>query len=440
MAVTANRSPLALVIFGLALLGALIVVHLHFQQQAAFAFGCTGAEAFDAEAGLSGGTAEGCAEVTSSRWATFAGVNNVVWGLLFYGLVAALRLAFGATGDPRLRLASLGVVGLGFLYTLYLVYLQVAEIGAFCVLCMASAATVTLLLILHVMEHMRSGAEAPATEKHLQPVKATNRKPALRPYLLLAGVFAVLLLADYAWAGRRAEEAADAAPTATETETPAEPVAAGETPLTPPDPSAVQCGYDPIIAPVADLERLIDGAPAEGPEGAPVTFVEVFDPNCPHCKTLWETVNDEFKEAHPQARFYMVPFPLWDFSLGQVAALRLSREEGRYDQMVSELFTRQAGRGMTLDQVVEAATAAGVNGPGIRQQLTNNATLDPLLQQILAHREFVTGAVTADGSMSVPKVVINGRVLAPDPQWGYTSECLDRLITEASGVSVEAGG
>jgi protein-disulfide isomerase len=174
--------------------------------------------------------------------------------------------------------------------------------------------------------------------------------------------------------------------------------------------------------------------PHEGADDAPVTFVEIFDPNCPHCKTLWETVNEEFKEAHPQTRFYMVPYPLWDFSLGQVAALRLSREEGRFPQMVEQLFTRQAGRGMTLDQVVEAASAAGVNGPNLRRQLTDNVTLDPLLQQILAHRDYVTGAVTPDRSMSVPKVLINGRVLAPDPQWGYTRECLDRLITEAAAA------
>jgi hypothetical protein len=117
-----------------------------------------------------------------------------------------------------------------------------------------------------------------------------------------------------------------------------------------------------------------------------------------------------------------------------VAALRLSRNEGRFPQLVDQLFERQAGQGMTLDQVVEAAEAAGVNGPNLRRELTTNATLDPLLQQILAHRDYVVRTVTADGSMSVPKLVIDGRVVAPDPQYGYTADCIDRLITEAAAA------
>jgi len=440
MAAPANRSPLALVIFGLALLGVLVVVHLYFQQRADFAFGCAGAESFDAGAALSGGTAEGCAEVTSSQWSSFLGVNNVWWGLLFYVIVAAVRLGFGATGNDRLRLASLGVVTGGFLYTLYLVYLQVAEIGAYCVLCLVSAAVVTTLLILHVMEHLRGRADETAPAKNLQPTRAGAGASSLRPYLVVAAVGAVLLLADIAIAGRRAEQAEATAETAeTAAPDPAAVAAAADAPPAPvADPAQMQCSYDPALAPIADMERLIDGMPAQGPDDAPVTVVEIFDPNCPHCKTLYDTVHGDFVAAHPQARFYYVPFPLWDFSLGQVAALRVSRDEGRFFQMVDQLFERQGARGMTLDQVVEAAAAAGVNGPGLRQKLTNNATLDPLLQSILSHRDFVTSAVSA-GGMSVPKVIINGRVLAPDPQLGYPAECLDRLITEAAAGGGTSG-
>jgi protein-disulfide isomerase len=251
----------------------------------------------------------------------------------------------------------------------------------------------------------------------------------LRPYALLLGAFAVVAGATVVFANR-----SDDTPELTEE---AAGTPAATPPGTPPGAAAVPtgpgaCTWDLTLEPIADVERLIGGAPGIGAEDAPVTVVEIFDPNCPHCKHLYDAVHGAFVEAHPQARFYYVPYPLWDFSLGQIAALRLSREEGKYFDLVEEMFARQAGRGMQLDQVVAAAEAAGMNGAELRRKLTDNATLDPLLQNILDHREFVSAAVTLDGAMSVPKVVINGRVLAPDPALGYPAECLDRLIAEAA--------
>ncbi|HLA63055.1 MAG TPA: vitamin K epoxide reductase family protein [Rhodothermales bacterium] len=420
----ARRSPFAILSFALALLGILLVIHLHYQKAAGFAFGCTGTEEFDASAALTGGSAEGCATVTTGAYADTFGVDNVVWGLLFFGIVAALRLGYAATGNNRLREASLIAIGAGFIYELYLVWLQAVKIGAFCPICLGVGAIVLALLIIHVMEHNRVRGAA-------QPARTGG---ALRPYLLVAVAFAALLAADFAVAGRRADDmpARPAGGDSTAVATP------GETPPAPVNTEGAVCVYDAAVPQPVDFERLIDGAPFLGDEDAPVTVVEIFDPNCPHCKHLHDMLHDGFIEAHPQARFYYVPFPLWDFSLGQVAALRLSRAEGRYYDLVNEIFARQAGQGMTLDQVVAASEAAGVNGPNIRRSLTDNLTLDPLLQQIIAHREYVVSAVTPDGAMSVPKVLINGRLVAPDPAVGYTSDCLDRLISEAGGASTPA--
>lgn len=139
----AHKHPLALAIFGLALFGLLVVVQLALKASGADVVGCSG------EAGA------GCASVTAGAYRDFLGVSNVVWGGLFYSVVAALRLGYGATGDDRLRLASLAVVAGGLLYTLRLVYLQAAVIHQFCALCMTSAATVTLLAVLLAAEHLR---------------------------------------------------------------------------------------------------------------------------------------------------------------------------------------------------------------------------------------------------------------------------------------------
>lgn len=142
MATSDARHPLALVIFGLTLVGLLVVLLLAMKEAGASVVGCS------AESG-------GCANVTTGPYRAFLGVSNVVLGGLFYGLVAALRLGYGATGDARLRWASFAVVGGGLLYSARLVYLQAAVIGSFCTLCMTSATVVTLLVAAHVAEHLR---------------------------------------------------------------------------------------------------------------------------------------------------------------------------------------------------------------------------------------------------------------------------------------------
>ncbi len=141
----AHKHPLALAIFALALFGLLVVVQL--------ALKASGAETV---VGCSDEAGAGCSSVTTGPYSRFLGVSNVVWGGLFYGLIAALRLGYGATADGRLRLASLAVAGGGLLYSGYLVYLQAAVIGQFCALCMTSAATVALLAVLHAVEHARA--------------------------------------------------------------------------------------------------------------------------------------------------------------------------------------------------------------------------------------------------------------------------------------------
>ncbi len=420
----ARRSPLAILIFVLALLGVLDVVNIHFQKEAGFANGCTGAESFDPSAALSGGSAAGCATVTASEYASVAGIDNVVLGLIFYGLVVALRLAYAATGNDRLRLASFGVVAVGFVYELWLVYIQAFVLHEFCTLCMISAGIVLLLLVTHVMEHTRARGAAPAP-----------RSGALRPYLVTLAVFAVALVGMTAVARSRADERPVTPPDDRG-------VVAETPPVNPADTAVVRdvtpatCTYDAL--PPVDFDRLTAGLPALGDADAPVSVVEIFDPNCPHCKHLYDLLHGTegtpgFVETHPQARFYYVPFPLWDFSLGQVAALRIAAEEGapRYFSLVDQLFARQGGQGMTLDQVVEAAAAAGVNGPNVRARLTDNAALQPMIEEMVAHREYVVSAVTADGRMSVPRVVINGRPVLPDPALGYTADCLNTLISEA---------
>lgn len=413
MSVPQPVKTLARVIFALALVGVLVVAHLQFQSSQDFAFGCSGV----AEAG----TESGCASVTNSRWADFLGVSNIVWGFLFYVPLVLLRFGYAATGNDRFRLASFGFVGVGFLYTLYLVYLQLAEIGSFCVLCLLSAATVTLLLLLHVMEHRRL-QNIPESQTERTPAAST-----LKPYYLIVGVAVLLLVGDAVVAGGLLRSGEDAGPTSENVASTQEQAGTATQPQ-----QELGCEYDPNHSTITAFERFTDG-PVEGNPDASVAVVEIFDPSCPHCKEMEGIMADVIEANRDKARFYAVPFALRQQSVGQIVLLHMAEEEGTFFEVKEELFRRQNGAwGMSLDEIVATANAAGMNGGVIRGQFQNQTVMDPLIQQVSERNQVIQAAFTPiGGGMSVPKVAINGRVLAASYE-AYNEECISRLIDEAA--------
>lgn len=433
MALPAQTSVLRRIIVGVALLGVLVVTHLGLQQANGFANGCTGFGdiAFSAE-GI-GGEAAGCAAVTGSEWASMFGVSNVVWGLLFYLIVLGLRLGYAASGDNRYRLLSGGVVGVGLLYTAFLVYIQAAQIGSFCVLCMTSAALVLTLFLLHMIEHRRL---------HTALVEAPRRKgqvdrsglAALRPYVPLLGIFGVLLIADLVWANQAGDGGVADGVNAVRQLT--RQTAGG---LVPARNETGACEYDTTVAPVQDLSALTNG-PFKGDPDAPVRVVEVFDPNCPHCKNLAETLEPVVDELGDQARFYYVPFPLRQESLGQIIALKLAQREGRFFELMEEMFERQDQTwGMSLEELVAAVEAVGMDGAAFRALVEDQDQLQPLLQQIQAESEAVTDAFARpDGGISVPKLAVEGRLVAATYS-SYSARCLAEFIAEAQQEGASAG-
>ena len=419
MAAPARIRPLARIIFAVALVGILVVTHLGLQVEKGFADGCTGFGADITAEALGAAPEAGCASVATGDYADFMGVSNIVWGLLFYGLIALLRLGYGITGDDRFRLASLGAVIFGFGYTLYLIYLQAFVIESFCILCMTSAAIVTTLLILHVLEHRKLAQGI----RHSAP--PPSRSEALRPYAVLAGLFAVLLVADVALAGGEAPEAvADAA-------------ASGETPdtrvdapasLAPPLPAG--CAYDPQFAPIGDLSAFTNN-PSKGT--GPVTVIDVFDPNCPHCRALHEEMAPVVAANLDKATFYYVPFPLKPPSVGQAAAFVLAQREGKFFELMDAFFERQDNTwGMTIDELRDTANSVGLDGPSLIATLQDEGEFESIRQQIQANSDAVQRAFAAPGGgISVPKLAVNGRIVAPTEE-SYSAECLNQFIADAS--------
>ncbi len=435
MALPAQTSLLRRIIVGVALFGIVVVTHLALQKANGFANGCTGLGSevsFDAAAGTTGTTA-GCAAVTESEYADFMGIPNIALGLIFYVIVALLRLGYVLVRDNRLRLASGGIVTVGFLYTGYLVYLQAAVIGAFCPLCMVSAFLVTTLFAFHLLEHRRlSTAIVPAKRRRVDP--EPEGVGALRPYGLVLGGFAVLLLSTFGLASR-----AGAAQASPGQNTAVQGVPSVPTPRI--QDVTGSCDYDPEFELITDMSSFTDG-PVLGNPNSDVTVVKVFDPNCPHCKDLSETLDSFIAENGESARFYYVPYPLRQQSLGQIVALKLAEEEGKFFDLMHEMFERQdQSWGMTLPELVATVTAAGMNGADFEALLNDQESLQPILDEVQADADAVnTAFATSEGGISVPKLAINGRVAA-STYAAYSGRCLSEFIANADApVAAPAEG
>ena len=436
MALPAQTALLRLLIVAAALCGAFVVTHLKLQERNGFANGCTGLAAapvtYDPTAPAE---TVGCAEVTQGAYGKQFGVSNITWGFVFYGLMILLRLAYSATADDRLRLAGLGLAGVGVLYAAYLVYIQAAVIHQFCALCLTSSTFVLTLLVLHLLEARRiSQPSMPTAASRRAPAPRRGLK-ALRPYAPILGAFALLVIADVAWASRSeaAAPAAEAAagPLGSGALPPATGAAAALTGAT--AAPAETCGFDPTIAPIADMAPFTTG-PFEGsPDASAVTVVEIFDPNCPHCRDLAEILAPIKVTEAARARFYVVPYPLREQSVAQVVALKAAEREGKFAALVEEMFRRQDQNwGMPLPELVATLDAVGMDGAAFQTTLQNPTALQPLLAQVQASAAAVgTAFASRDGGISTPRVAVGNRVVLGT---SFTPDCMARLIGEAAAA------
>jgi len=435
MALPVQTSLLRRILVGVALLGVLLVTHLWLQSLNGFANGCSGLapqiDSFDITAAPA---ASGCADVTSGPYANFLGVSNILWGFLFYGLMSLLRLAYTATANDRLRLASFGLAGIGIGYTGYLVYLQAVVIKSFCALCMTSAGLVTVLLVLHILEHRKMGAASPAPRRGAS--EPATGMAALRAYVPIMGLFVVLLGADVVLAQRGGDSAA-----ADENKIPLNQlVAAGAQANVQNEDTGGACEYDPNMAPIEDFSVFTSGA-SEGASGSAVQVVEIFDPNCPHCKSLGGSLDEVIAENGGAAEFFYVPYPLRQESLGQVVALTVAEEQGQFFEMKHEMFERQdSSWGMTLPELVSTVDAVGMDGAAFDLMIKDQNALQPYLDIIQTKADAVSAAFASpDGGISVPKLAINGRIVAPTNA-SYSPRCIAEFIAQAgAGEPAEAG-
>lgn len=387
-------------IFAVALFGVLVVTHLWIQVQRGFTHGCFGF------ATPTGEIAE-CAAVVGSQFGAVAGVSNVLLGGLFYLVIAGLRFGIAMTSGAtarKLQQASFFAVGAGLLYAGYLVGVQMFAVEAYCKLCLVSSGTTAVLFGLHLME--RRGAGEAAVMRAVSP----------KPYAFALAGLLVLAAADVALFSDRVED-----PLSTQ-------VAASGDGLVRPtaDRLADVCILDNeaqdlrVFDLIANNRRIISEGGGEGAARA----IKVFDPNCPHCKTMHAMLEEALPQTGESLRIYYQPIALWDFSTPQIQAFYLAQDAGR-EQFLGMLDLQMESplRPIPVDTLVAFANRVGMDGEAMRTQIQTGRYRDLIAQD----RALMAGS----GVNSVPRLYIEGKLMA-NTSATWTPECIQYLAEQAT--------
>lgn len=245
----------------------------------------------------------------------------------------------------------------------------------------------------------------------------------LRLYLGLATLALVVIGADVFLLSRAEAQPGDPALAAAA----AEPLPA----ITNPAPAAEgtevgagqACTFAANVQPVAQWQSLIDARePIFGNREAPVTVIEFFEPNCPHCAHLHPAMHRAQQQFGQQARFVYKPVIFWPRSTLQAQALYAAGQESpaKFEKLLALQMQRQKPEGFNESEVRALAREAGMNPDALMQSINAGAYRG----HILAYRD----AFSRTGANTVPFILINGRAVGEN----RTSACIGQLIQQAA--------
>ncbi len=383
-------------LFALAIIGVIVTVHLWIQQGRGFDQGCWG---FNPPAAGETSVFDCEAVVTSDAGKMF-GISNVYWGMVFYALLSLVGFLVGrarATEVQKFKQIRAGLVGLGFLYSVYLVNVQVNGIGEYCALCLTSAAIMTIMFLITLYDVFTS-KQAAEGEQPALPI-ATNF------YKILPGVAVLLIAADLLYFNNLELNSTPAA-----TASAAVATGGGES----------TCTVNPNMGPFPQYESFLSSFdPTVGPEDASVTVVEFFDPNCPHCQAAHPVMKEVIAKYQDRVRFHLVPYPLGEYSLAQIEAMYVAKEQNKFFEMLDAQMAMQETRGLSPDRVRELAGLIGMDEAMLNARWRSGLYRDRILQQ----RQVVSQA----GVNTVPTVIVNGQVV-----YQKTVDCISEFIDKAA--------
>jgi protein-disulfide isomerase len=163
--------------------------------------------------------------------------------------------------------------------------------------------------------------------------------------------------------------------------------------------------------PAAPLTRPY--SPTLGPENAPVTLVEFFDPECESCRAMYPIVKQVMEEFEGQVRLVIRYQPLHQNSVYAASLLEAARAQGKYWEYLEVVMLRQpewaSHAAPRPDLLLTYAPMVGLDADQLRAAATN-----PEIRTRIEQDARDGQAVGADRT---PTFFINGQMLA---QLGYT--------------------
>jgi protein-disulfide isomerase len=160
------------------------------------------------------------------------------------------------------------------------------------------------------------------------------------------------------------------------------------------------------------------GAPAVGPEDAPIVIVEFVDFRCPYCRRAWKEELGEVMTAHAaDVRLVVLQLPLEIHPEAHGAALAglAADRQGAFESMHAALLAHEGPLGRS--HFVEYAKAAGIDEAKFLADLD-----DPVLAQQVATDMRTSVALGITGT---PAFFVNGRFLG-----GFRPGALRSLVDE----------
>jgi uncharacterized membrane protein/thiol-disulfide isomerase/thioredoxin len=395
----------------LALAGMILALHLWVQKARDFDQGCFGVT----KAAFVEGGGNGCREVSDLPASHLFGVSNAAWGYAFYFALALASVAKIVTPPAtarRLHLFGETAVAVALVYSAYLVYTMAFVAKAYCVLCLTSAALVTGLAGLHLALRRRGGFE---------PVPETARSTELG--LAVIGLFAATggLVAMLLFVNRIGTRPLNWGSTASEIEQ-----LVGQSLPIFIDSERLRemrtCRFE-LREPALDLEKTAGRPlPMLGKRGGP-TIVAFFDPNCDPCRAEFGRFMGLAEKFRDQASFVVVARPLWDKSLLQAQALRITESSDKYFEVWRRMMERKDEAGMDLAQIRALFAELGLPTEALEQRLA------AVRREVLADRDRAEAA----GVTRLPTIYIASQKVSEN---NYSDACLEHLLKDAEAGPV----
>jgi protein-disulfide isomerase len=159
---------------------------------------------------------------------------------------------------------------------------------------------------------------------------------------------------------------------------------------------------------------------SDGPEDAPVTFVEYGDFECPHCASMEPVLQELRRLAGPGMRFVYRHFPLTSshpHAQSAAEAAEAAGAQGAFWPMHDALFANQ--QALTDRDLVGYAAALGLDADAVATALASH-TYEPNVRE-----DFMSGV--RSGVSGTPTFFING--VRYDGE--FTLDALARAVQKA---------